>query len=160
FDKKEHDDGAKTVLGQTGNWNGDDVVRILLKQPAAARFLVGKLYAFFVSEAQAPPAKLLEPLCARFRKGDYDIADLVRTMLMPKLLLSQPAFRQGVKGPVEFVPGAVRPTVAGTIRQQELVPHIDRMGQALFAPPNVKGWPGGRAWLNTATVLARQNFAQ
>jgi hypothetical protein len=160
FNRRQHDDGAKTVFGQTGKWNGDDVVRVVLKQPAAARFLVRKLYSFLVSEAEDVPAALLEPLAERFRKSGYDISDLVRTMLASRHFFSAHAFRRRVKGPVEFVLGAVLATVDGTISPQALVGHIDAMGQELFAPPNVKGWRGGKAWLTTSTMLARQNFAQ
>jgi uncharacterized protein (DUF1800 family) len=81
FDARFHDDGRKTVLGQTGPWDGGDVVRIVLEQPAAARFLIRKLYHFLVSERAVPPDSLLEPLCESFRKSDHDIAGLIRTML-------------------------------------------------------------------------------
>jgi hypothetical protein len=167
FNAALHDDGPKTVLGQTGNWDGGDVVRIILEQPAAARFLVGKLYSFLVSET-APPAALLEPLCESFRTSDYDIAALVRTMLASRLFYSEHAFRKRVKGPVEYVLGAVRAVYRRydeadpnyhPLPHQLLVRRLAAMGQALFAPPNVKGWPGGRAWLNTSTVLERDNFA-
>ncbi|HXJ44295.1 MAG TPA: DUF1800 domain-containing protein, partial [Bryobacteraceae bacterium] len=72
FKANLHDAGPKTVLGKTGNWNGDDVVRIILAQPAASRFLVRKLYHFFVSENLQPSDAFLEPLAERFRKSDYD----------------------------------------------------------------------------------------
>src|SRR5438270_6981003 len=77
FDARAHDDGQKTVLGQTGRWDGGDVVRIILGQPAAARFLVRKLYRFLVSEHAEPPDALLEPLCTSFRQSDYDTAALL-----------------------------------------------------------------------------------
>jgi hypothetical protein len=167
FDPRDHDDGPKTILGRTGPWDGADVVRIVLGQPAAARFLVRKLYNTFVSET-APPDALLEPLCVQFRKGDYDLAALLRTILASRHFYSAHAFRRRIKSPVEFVLGAVR-AVYQEYRETEadyrplpvgvLVPRLAAMGQALFAPPNVKGWPGGRAWLNTSTVLERHNFA-
>jgi hypothetical protein len=168
FDKGAHDEGPKTVLGQTGAWNGDDVVRILLEQPAAARFLVRKLYRFLISEAPEPPAALLEPLAESFRKSDYDVAALVKTMLRSRLFFSEHAYRRRIKSPVEFVLGAVRAVVHTTPDQADepsvalgpVLARLDAMGQKLFAPPNVKGWPGGRSWLNTATVLARNNFVQ
>jgi hypothetical protein len=111
---------------------------------------------------------LLDPLCDSFRKSDYDIAMLVKTMLASRHFYSGHAFRQRVKWPVEYVLGAVqavyrrygeREADYRPLPQQGLVRWIDAMGQSLFAPPNVKGWPGGRAWLNTATVLERNNFA-
>jgi uncharacterized protein (DUF1800 family) len=169
FDPASHDDAPKTVLGQTGPWDGGDVVRIVLEQPAAARFLVRKLYRFLISENAAPPDALLEPLCASFRKSDYDVGRLVRTMLASRLFYSDHAFRQRVKGPVEYVLGAVQavyrryPEGEADYRplpQQMLVGRLAAMGQPLFAPPNVKGWPGGRSWLNTSTMLERDNFAE
>jgi hypothetical protein len=165
FDARLHDGGTKTVLGQTGAWDGGDVVRIVLEQPAAARFLVRKLYRHLVSEKAAPPDSLLEPLCELFRRSDYDIAGLVRTMLSSRLFYSAHAFRQRIKGPVEYVLGAVRAVHRGSspdegLPQQVLVPWLAAMGQQLFMPPNVKGWPGGTSWLNTSTVLERDNFAE
>ncbi len=167
FNAKAHDDGPKTFLGKTGNWNGDDVVRILLDQPQAARFLVRKLYHYFIAETHDPPAALLEPLAESFRKSDYDIAALMKTMLGSRHFFSEYAYRQRLKSPVEFVLGAAR-AVAHPTEEQDTVrlppgPLVNRMaamGQELFAPPNVKGWPHGKAWLNTATVLARNNFAE
>ncbi len=168
FNGSLHDSGPKTVLKKTGDWDGGDVVRILLEQPAAARFLVRKLYRFFVSETDAP-VELVEPLCDSFRKSDYDIAALMRTILSSRHFYSRHAFRQRVKGPVEFVLGAVQAVCRRyaedepdyrPLPQQMLVGVLEELGQALFAPPNVKGWPGGKAWLNTATLLERANFAQ
>jgi hypothetical protein len=158
----QHDEGAKTVLGQTGNWDGGDVVRIVLDQPAAADFLVRKLYRAFISEAEVPPDDLLAPLAAQFRASDYDIAALVRTMLRSRVFFSDRAYRQRIKSPVEYVVGMLHALdgsdlAAGSVT--EVAGRLDGLGQTLFAPPNVKGWPGGEAWLNTATLLARHNLA-
>jgi Protein of unknown function (DUF1800) len=160
FNARYHDDGDKTVLGKTGNWNGEDVLDILLKRPDCAEFLVRKLYRTLVSELQEPPAKLLAPLAESFRKTDYDIAALVRSMMASRHFFSVHAFRQRIKSPVEYVLGAVKTVYEGEPSPQPLVHRLELMGQQLFAPPNVKGWPGGQAWLNTSTVLARVNFAQ
>jgi uncharacterized protein (DUF1800 family) len=168
FNAAVHDGGTKTFLGQTGRWDGGDVVRIVLEQPAAARFLVRKLYRNYISENVEPPDALLEPLCESFRKSDYDVAELLRTMLSSRHFYSEHAFRQRLKSPVEYVVGAVQavyhryPDKDAQYRplpQQALVRRIDAIGQRLFAPPNVKGWPGARSWFNTATVLERDNFA-
>src|SRR5262249_44422003 len=142
------------------NWNGDDIVRILLEQPAASRFLVRKLYHYLVSEAQEPPATLLEPLASQLRKNDYDIGELVLTMVRSRHFFSDHAYRQRIKCPVEFALGAAKAVGQGFVEPRSLVPALDKMGMPLFSPPNVKGWRMGEAWLNTATVLARANFAQ
>ncbi len=159
FEPALHDDAVKTVLRQKGNWNGADIVRICLEQPVAARFLVGKIYRALVSEAAKPSDALLEPLVAAFRKSDYDIGALVQTILRSRHFFSDQAYRQRIKSPVELVLGAVREATAGTVAPPTLANWFQEMGQLLFAPPNVKGWEGGRSWLNTATLLARDNFA-
>jgi hypothetical protein len=160
FDATFHDDGPKTVLGRAGSWNGDDVVCILLEQPANARFLVRKLYRFFVSETHTPSQQLLEPLAERFHKSEGDIGLVVRTILSSRLFYSASVFQQRVKSPVEFVLGAVRATTTGSVPQQSMVVRLDSMGQNLFEPPNVKGWAGGTSWLNSSSLVARGNFAQ
>jgi uncharacterized protein (DUF1800 family) len=167
FNAAQHDEGAKTVLGTVGDLDGGDVVQIVLKQPAAARFLVRKLYTYFVSEI-SPPDSLLEPLCDQYRKSDYDTAALMRTMLGSRLFFSDHAFRKRIKSPVEYAVGAVRAIYRqypdGDVHHRPIPHHalvkwLGTMGQALFAPPNVKGWPGSRTWLNTSTTLERDNFA-
>src|SRR5207302_1452473 len=125
-------------------------------------FLVHKLYKAFVAETHDPPKSFLEPLCAQLRKSDYDVGGLVRTMLRSRHFFSDYAYRQRIKSPVEFAVGTV---LAVTDRPVPVAPSalaakLEPMGQQLFAPPNVKGWPGGKAWLSTSTVLARHNFAQ
>jgi uncharacterized protein (DUF1800 family) len=164
FAKGEHDSGEKVVLGRRGAWDGDDVLRVLLEQPACARFLVRKLYRFLVSETADPPDAFLAPLADAFRKSDYDIAVPVRTVLRSKHFFSAHAYRQKVKWPVEYAVGVVRAVGVGvtgriTVNPYSLAGVLELMGQQLYAPPNVKGWEAGRSWLNTATVLARHNFA-
>jgi hypothetical protein len=154
-----HDEGQKTVLGQKGAWTGTDIVRICCDQPACAKFLVGKLYAFLVSETP-PPKGLLTPLEDRFRKSDYSIADLVATILGSRLFFSAHAYHKRVKWPVEYALEAFRALTPGRVPLSDLVAPLAKMGQVLFAPPNVKGWRTGTDWLNSATLLARNNFAE
>ena len=144
FNSGYHDYEEKTVLKQKGKWDGGDVVRILLEQPACAQFLVRKLYRNFVSENQDPPDSFLEPLCEQLRKTDYDIAGVMRTMLGSRHFFSDYAFRQRIKSPVEFAVGSVRSVASGNLPQSVLVNRLEAMGQDLFAPPNVKGWTGRR----------------
>jgi uncharacterized protein (DUF1800 family) len=160
----EHDNGPKTVLSQSGDWGGDDVLRILLEQPVCATFLCRKLYQFFVNDNVTPPNAFLAPLADGFRKSDYDIALPVRTILRSKHFYSAYAYREKVKWPVEYAVGVVRMIGVGvtgriTVNPYSLLGVMELMGQQLYAPPNVKGWEAGKSWLNTATVLARHNFA-
>lgn len=159
MNEAEHDAGSKTVLSKTGNWDGDDVLRILLEQPACGDFLAAKLYRFFVGEV-APPKKLLDPLAAQLRGSDFDIGATVATILRSRLFFSEHAYQKRIKSPVEFVLGAVRAAWPGPIATVDLVAPLESMGQSLFAPPNVKGWTGGKNWLTDATLLARHNFAE
>ncbi len=158
FNKSLHDEGEKSFLGETGNFDGDDVVRIIMKQPATARFLVRKMFREFVNEAEAPSDELIEPLAEQLRKSDYDINACVETILRSKLFNSEHAYRMRIKSPVEYVVGITR-SFEASVSMEKLAKSMDGLGQTLFAPPNVKGWDGGPAWLNSATLLARHNLA-
>jgi uncharacterized protein (DUF1800 family) len=158
FNPKQHDDGKKTVLGQSGNWSADDIVRICLEQKSAASFLIGKLFRFLVSESIETTAELLEPLAQQFRKSNYDFGKLVRTMLSSNLFFSQQVYRTRIKSPVDFVVNIVR-GLEGKIGTTALAQSLEQLGQNLFSPPSVKGWDGGRSWLNGQTLLFRQNLA-
>jgi uncharacterized protein (DUF1800 family) len=159
FKSDLHDDDNKTVLGKTGNLDGGDVVEICLSQDVCARFLVRKMYRFFVSESVVPPDSFIEPLAETYRKSGYDTALVVKTMLSSRHFFSAHAYRHRVKSPVEYCLGLVKALGRGMIKPRALVPYLELMGQHLFAPPNVKGWEGGTAWLNTATILVRHNMA-
>lgn len=157
FNRSQHDAGPKTVLGQTGPWTGDDVLRILLMQPAASRFLVRKLFRQLVCETSEPPERLIEPLATVLRVRDYDLAWLAQTMLGSRLFYSPLAMRQRIKGPVEFAIGLLR-AVDATANTYALADSLRTLGQAVFFPPNVKGWDGGTTWINSATLVGRANL--
>ncbi len=158
FAKADHDPADKTVLGQTGKWKPDDIVRICLAQKSAPAFLCGKLFRFLVSETITPTPELLEPLAARYRKSNFDTADLVRTILSSNLFFSEEVYRTKVKSPVDFALGIVK-ALEGRVGTTALAAALEQLGQNLFNPPSVKGWDGGTAWLNGQTLLFRQNLA-
>jgi Protein of unknown function (DUF1800) len=155
----EHDDGPKTIFGRSGNWDGNDVLQFLLERPPCARFVAAKLYRFLVSETE-PPAVLLESLAEQLRKSQYDIGATVKRVLRSRLFFSEHAFQKRIKSPIEFVFGTVRAAWPGPYAPADLVEPLESMGQSLFAPPNVKGWTGGKNWLTDSTLLARNNFAE
>src|SRR5262249_28387828 len=150
--------GSKTVLGQTGNWTGDDVVRICLEQSCAPEFIVAKLYRFLVSETIPATPELISPLAAQFKKSDFDFGALVETVLRSNLFFSPLVYRTRVKSPVDFALGIVR-GLEGRTGASALGQALEELGQTLFYPPTVKGWDGGQAWLNGQTLLSRQNLA-
>ncbi len=158
FNRQQHDSGAKTVLGQTGPWTGDDVLRILLEQNAAAQFIVGRLFRYLISEVETPPPGLITPLADGFRTQNYDISWLLRRMLGSNLFFSPPARRQKIKGPVELAVGLLR-SLEGMASTSQLADDLAALGQAVFQPPTVKGWDGGREWITSATVLGRIDLA-
>ena len=158
FHGEQHDFGAKTVFGQSGKWDGGDIVRIVLQQPAAAQRIATKLYRAFVSENEAPPPELLEPLARQLRETEYEIKPVLRTILRSRLFFSRQAYRQRIKSPVEFALNLAH-AIGHNANPAMLAQAAAELGQELFAPPNVKGWDGGKAWLNSATLLGRHNLA-
>nr|MCU0706555.1 DUF1800 domain-containing protein [Fimbriiglobus sp.] len=158
FDPKQHDAGEKTVFGQKGSYKGEDIVRLCLDKPACPKFLVTKLYRYFVNETVEPPADLITPLAEQYRTSGFDTGKLVETILRSNHFFDAANYRQRVKPPVEFAVGIVR-GLEGTTGPQPLAAELEKLGQALFAPPSVKGWDGGPTWLNAQTLLFRQNLA-
>ncbi len=157
FNAYEHDRGAKTVLGQTGAFDGDDLIGVLLDQPACSHFIARKLFRYLVSETQTPPAQLLEPLARGYREHGYETAWLVRTVLASNLFYSPLAVRQKIKAPVEFAVSLIR-SLEGATNTYALAEDLQPLGQAVFYPPNVKGWDGGTEWINSSTLLSRVNL--
>ena len=154
---REHDGNAKHILGQKGKFTGDDVVRIVLEQPATARTLVRKLYRWLICETEEPDARLISPLAESFPK-DYDVLKLIETMLRSNLFFSATAYRRRVKSPVEFAVGIVR-ALEGVVSTTQLGQDLADLGQNLYRPPTVRGWIGGRYWINSATLVGRNNLA-
>ena len=156
FDR-EHDSGAKKVLGREGNFTGEDVVRIVLEHAATPRLIVGKLYRWLISETDPPSDGLIGPLAASFAEH-YDLARLVKTMLESNLFFSPAAYRRRIKSPVEYALGIVK-GLEGVVPTSRLGQDLAALGQNLYYPPTVKGWEGGRRWINTATVIGRNRLA-
>jgi uncharacterized protein (DUF1800 family) len=159
YDPAQHDDGVKTFLRETGAWRADDVVRITLKQPAAAGFLCRKLYRFFVTDHEEPSHELLQPLAEAFRK-EYSIRPVVSVILRSRHFYSRAVSRRLILSPVEFSAGLLRTLEVPqtNVRLLALAAVCAQQGQDLFYPPNVKGWDGGRTWINSLTTLARSNW--
>jgi uncharacterized protein (DUF1800 family) len=152
-----HDPGTKTILGQAGRFDGDDVLKIIAQQPQSSRFIAGKIWNFFGSEN--PPADWLETLAAVFRASGEDFKPLLKTIFTSDYFYSEAVRRRQVKSPVQWLISSSK------LLERELPPPqiaataLRLLGQELFAPPNVKGWDGGLSWITTNNLLNRYNFA-
>lgn len=158
FSTTLHDAGEKTVLGQTGAFGGEDIQRIALEQPSCGRFLARKLLQFYVHPEPDPAT--VNDLGDAMRADGYDMSATLRRIFQSKLFFSQHARRSIVKGPIDFVIGCANALEIDKFPAKTAVPPLRAMGQDLLAPPNVKGWPGHRSWMNTATWLVRVRTAR
>lgn len=157
FNAHQHDHGLKTFLGQSGDFNGEDAVRIVLEQPGASRFIARKITRYFVCDEPTLSDRLIEPLAVFLRQQNFTIAPLAERILTSNLFFSQVSVGRKVRGPVDLAIGFLR-ALDATTNHVQLNETLGRLGQALYFPPNVKGWEGGRAWLNSATYLGRANL--
>jgi uncharacterized protein (DUF1800 family) len=151
-----HDSGVKTVLGQSGNLDGDAVLDILLLQDATARFIVGKLWKEFVSPE--PQAGEVARVARRFKDSGYDLSVALRELLLSDAFWSPENRATLVKSPVDLVVGVVRQLGVSVVDALPLALKTAQLGQNLLAPPNVKGWPGQEDWINAGTLVERRRF--
>ncbi len=157
FNRAQHDDGIKTFLGHSGRLDGDAILDILLAQPRTAEFITEKLWREFVSAE--PDTAEVRRLAAHWRAHDYAIRPLLSELFATTAFWAPGARGTLVKSPAELMVGSLRalqrsPDTGPLARAGRL------LGQDLFDPPNVKGWPGGTAWITSSTLLARQQFLQ
>ena len=153
-----HDGKSKRIFGKTGNFDGADVIRLTLRQPAASRWIAGKLWRFYAGAA--PSEKLHQELAAAWETHRGQLRPFLQAMWTHPEFYEPALARQRVKSPVEWLVGLCRqlerplpaPALASEIAAQ--------LGQKLFAPPNVKGWDGGIAWINTASLQRRYEYAR
>jgi hypothetical protein len=157
FNPFQHDGGEKTLLGKSGVFPDGGSIDWILDQPQAALFIVGKLYRLFVCDEPEPAPQLLQPLAEEFRAGDMQIASVVRRILTSRVFYSTHARARKIRSPVDAAIGLLR-AFEGTANTHRLAADLQQNGQGLFFPPNVKGWDGGRAWINSATILGRANM--
>ena len=169
YNRRDHLEGDKTFLGETGNFNGHDIIRIIAKQPATARFVSRHLYNFFVSDEPQVPAwqdapprdmeaiKLLEK--EYFRSG-YQIRSMLR-VLFNSDFFKEARFSK-VKSPAELVCSTLR--FMGDFsrpapRMYDMALEIRYMGQDIMNPPTVEGWHTGKEWIDSGTLVERVNYA-
>jgi uncharacterized protein (DUF1800 family) len=154
FRPEHYDDGEKTILGRTGRWDGDEALEIVLEHPACARRLARVLLAAFV--APEPDEEWVAVLAQFVRDADWDVGRVLDVLLRSRLFFSPAARRSRIAGPVELVAVAAR-AIGATPAPKRAAELGAAMGQALFRPPSVKGWDGGRAWIHSGHWIARHN---
>ena len=171
FHSEDHDDGEKVFLGQRGRFNGEDIVEIICRQQATARFIARHMYSFFVADEppvpewpDEPPAdeEAIRQLTQAYFDSGYDISAMLRVLFNSDFFKSQSTWYTKVKSPVELVAGVIRLTGEADRPRKELVErHFQAMymGQYLNNPPSVEGWHQGTGWLDTGTLVERVNFA-
>jgi uncharacterized protein (DUF1800 family) len=156
----QHDPGTKVIFGHTGSFTGDDVIDLAFKLPAAGAFLPHELVKFYLSDTPLPPEYLLA-FGERWRSSRYDLRNLAQSFFGSRIFFA-PEFRGDfIKSPVQFYLGLVQDLdlSIAPIPRQVLVP-LRQMGQMLFNPPNVRGWVGGRNWINSATLGVRRQLVE
>lgn len=151
-----HDYGAKEFLGETGLWDGGDIVRIACSHPAHARFVARKVFAWLAHDQ--PDDATIEHLAATYRNSGRELAPLIRAILLSPEMYSERALWTKVKSPLDFLVTAARQLELQAIRPSA-VGALNAQGQVPFAPPDVDGWPDGLAWINSATLLSRMNLS-
>tara|TARA_Y100000780_G_scaffold203201_1_gene196819 strand:- start:8868 stop:10292 length:1425 start_codon:yes stop_codon:yes gene_type:complete len=171
FDPADHDDGEKTFLGETGAWNGDDILDIICKQPATARFLARHLYNYFVADDVQIPAwrltppqdlDLIQAMEKTYFDSGYDITEMLRVLFNSEKFKSESVRFAKVKSPAEVVAGTLRMVEEHREIKLGLFQHSQEpkyMGMDLMNPPTVEGWHTGREWIDSGTLVERINYA-
>jgi uncharacterized protein (DUF1800 family) len=163
YREEDHDDGEKTFLGETGRFNGEDIIRIIVKQESTARFVATRLFQFFAAdEISEAGEKTIQDMMATYFSSGYQVRDMLRTLFQSDYFKSEEARFARVKGPVEMVVGAIR--MAGNYQNPALgIEKVSNtmlyMGQGLLQPPTVEGWHEGSEWIDSGALVERVNFA-
>jgi len=163
FDGNDHDYNQKTFLGETGEFDGEQIVGIIVKQKATAEFICTRLYQYFCSDQIDSDGKLtINEMMDTYFKSGYEIRSVLRTLFKLEYFKSEKCRSSKVKSPIELVVGTVRISEAyskPTLAIKDLVDQATFMGQTLFQPPSVEGWHEGVEWIDSGTLIERVNFA-
>src|SRR6266581_2754321 len=153
----QHDASSKTFMDRSGPLDGDDIIDTLLEKPTCAQFIGRKIWRYFVEDNPSP--ETVDTVASRLHASNYEIRPVLREIFSSSKFYSEQVMRSQIKSPVQFLIQTAKlleaPLPSPNIAQNSM----RQMGQVLFAPPSVKGWDGGRAWISTSTLLFRYNFA-
>ena len=159
---EDHDTGVKTFLGETGEFNGEDICDIIARQPSSARFICTRLFQFFTADnVDDEGRRTIDEMVETYYSSGYEIRSVLRTLFNSDYFKSEQARYARVKGPVELVINAVRVTEASptpAAGSAGAAGATGSMGQALYRPPSVEGWHEGKEWIESGALMERVNF--
>jgi uncharacterized protein (DUF1800 family) len=157
FMPMQQDLGPKNFMGRSGPLNGDDIINILVAKPACGQFIGRKLWRFFVEDE--PPEPVIDAVASSLRTHNYEMRPVLHEIFSSNEFYSDRAIGAQIKSPVQYIVQTSRLLEAQLPSPVAAQNAMRQMGQILFAPPNVKGWDGGKAWISTSTLLFRYNFS-
>lgn len=157
FNAYQHDESDKTILGKGPIRSGEEAIDVVLASDSMPHFIAYKLFKFFVCDEPEPTPELLAPLAAKFVEREFMIAPVVEMILGSRLMLSGWSIGKRIRSPIELIMELMRP-LGMTTNLTKLPDRLKGLGQSLFYPPNVKGWLGGRTWINSSTLIGRANL--
>lgn len=152
-----HDEGEKSILGRRGRFGGEEAVRVILDSPACLRFLAGKLAKYFVADEPRLSEPVIDALAKELRDHDLTIEPVVRTILKSNAFWTSAGRATKIRTPVEFALNWLA-TLEASTDFMRLAEACESLGQRPFYPPNVKGWDGGRIWIDSSTLIGRSNL--
>ncbi len=158
FRKFQHDDGTKTIFGKTGNFSGEDVLNLLLDKKQTAVFITQKVYKYFVNENI--DASKIQWLADRLYKNEYHIGKLMEDIFTSDWFYEEKNIGVRIKSPIELLAGMQRVLPMELDNPETLLLLQRVLGQMLFYPPNVAGWPGGKSWIDSSTLMLRLRLPQ
>ncbi|MDP9960877.1 DUF1800 domain-containing protein [Chryseobacterium lathyri] len=156
--KNLHDEGTKTFLGKTGNFTGTDILNIILEQKATAKFITTKIYKFFVNENV--DSHIVDQLSNNFYNSGYNIKKLMTEIFSSSWFYAQKNIGNRIKSPIELMAGIMRMLPMNIQNPENLIVYQKLLGQMLLYPPNVAGWPNGRSWIDSSTLMLRLQIPQ
>ncbi|SIQ88603.1 Protein of unknown function [Chryseobacterium sp. RU37D] len=156
--QKQHDEGTKIFLGKTGNFTGSDILNIILEQKPTAKFITSKIYRFFVNENI--DENIVNKLSESFYQSNYDIKKLMTNIFSSSWFYDKKNIGNRVKAPVELMAGIMRTLPMNIQNPENLIVYQKLLGQMLLYPPNVAGWPNGKSWIDSSTLMLRLQIPQ
>lgn len=160
FNKKTYDDKNKTFFGKTGKFNGDDILNIILEQPKTSEFITKKFWKEFISDT--PNKDEVKRIANIFKNSNYEIKVLMKEILTSPFFNKKENYGNMIKSPVELIAGTFRllniPFEENDKNIEQIIKYSEKLGQDIFDPPNVKGWEGGTAWINSDSLTTRQQL--